>query len=148
MARLDNWQTNLTNLAHEKQNEPFKFGTFDCSLWAMLAIEQVNGLNMFKKYLGKYSTGRGALRKLVTVDGVVQPIELFEKYLGERKPIGLARKGDIVFTASPDIAGMPSDLEVFGPVIGVCFGRFSKFVGETELIDIDTFKLDGSLWVS
>ena len=149
MARLDNWQTNLTELIESKRAETFKFGRFDCSLWAMMAIEAVNGLNIYDKYLGKYTTATGALKKLRQVDQVSQPIELFEKYLSERQPIAFAKKGDIVFTSSEDIdITIPTDFDVFGPVIGVCYGQNSIFVGENGLLEINTLQLDGCLWVS
>lgn len=147
--RLDNWQTNLSALIEAKRNEEFKFGTFDCSLWATLAIEAVNGLNIYEQYIGRYTTPTGALKKLRKVDQVNQPIELFEKYLGERQPIAFAKKGDVVFTSNPDLdIELPTDFDIFGPVIGVCYGQNSIFVGEQGLLEVNTLQLDGCLWVS
>ncbi len=146
MARLANWQANLTALIEIKRNEPFAFGTFDCSLWAGLAIEAVNGINIYSKYTGTYTTAFGAAKRLRQVDKVKTPIEVFDKALGERQPIAFAKKGDIVFTSDSEL--VPGHFDAFGPVLGVCYGHNSVFVGELGLILIETFKLDGCLWVS
>lgn len=147
--RLDNWQTNLSSLIESKRNEEFKFGTFDCSLWACMAIEAVNGLVIHDRYLGRYTTPTGALKKLRQLDQVKQPIELFEKYLGERQAIAFAKKGDVVFTSNPDLdIELPVDFDIFGPVLGVCYGQNSIFVGEYGLLEVNTLQLDGCLWVS
>lgn len=147
--RHDNWQTQLSELIESKRSEPFAFGTFDCSLWAMLAVEAVNGLNMYERYIGKYSTPTGALKKLRQVDQVKQPIELFQKYLGDSQPIAFAKKGDIVFTSNPSLdIELPTDFDLFGPVPGVCYGQNSIFVGEHGLLEINTLQLDCCLWVS
>lgn len=149
MARLANWQNNLVALIEAKKAEPFKFGTFDCSLWAMMAIEQVNGIALYERYIGTYSKPIGALKKLRQIDDVEQPIDLFKKYLGEPQPISMAKSGDVVFTSTEGLEfDLPSDIDVFGPVIGVCYGAKSIFVGEEGLIFVDTLGLDGCLWVS
>lgn len=147
--RHDNWQNRLSQLIEDKRAEPFKLGTFDCSLWAMLAIEAVNELNIYDSYLGKYTTATGALKQLRKVDNVKQPFELFSKYLGESQPIAFAKKGDVVFTSNPDIdIDLPTDFDTFGPVPGVCYGQNSIFVGEFGLLEINTLQLDCCLWVS
>ena len=148
MARLDNWQSNLSALIEAKRKEPFAFGSFDCSLWAGMAIEAVNGVDIYSPYVGRYSTALGALKKLKQIDKVSKPIEVFDKNLGERQPIAFAKKGDIVFTSNPDIdIQLPDDFDTFGPVLGVCYGQNSIFVGEAGLIEITTLQLDGCLWV-
>lgn len=148
MARLDNWQSNLSALIESKRNEPFKFGTFDCSLWAGLAIEAVNGKNIYDSYLGRYTTAAGALKKLRQIDKVSQPIELFQNYLGESQPIAFAKKGDLVYTSNIKLnINLFIEPDVFGPVIGVCYGQNSMFVGEQGLIEINTLHLDSCLWV-
>jgi hypothetical protein len=149
MTRLDNWQSNLSTLIESKRNEPFKFGTFDCSLWAGLAIEAVSGKNIYDSYLGKYTTALGALKKLKQIDKVAQPIQLFERHFGERQPIAFAKKGDLVYTSNAELdIELPTDFDTFGPVVGVCYGQNSIFVGEQGLIEINTLQLDGCLWVS
>lgn len=149
MARLDNWQTNLSQLIEEKRKEPFEFGTFDCSLWAGFAVEAVTGTNLYAPYLGKYTTALGALRKLKQNDDVSKPVEFFQKHFGEIQPIAFARKGDIVlaYTGNEQI-DLPLEFEEFGPTIGICYGHTSLFLGEDGLVEVETLKLDACLWVS
>lgn len=147
--RLENWQTDLTNLINEKRETPFELGEFDCSLWSMLAICAVSGLDLYSKYYGKYKSQKGALNILAKVDGVGSPLELFEKHLGEEKPVVFARKGDIVILREKlEGLDIPTSFDVFGPVPGVCYGQRSIFVGETGSIEVETSQLGGCLWVS
>jgi hypothetical protein len=147
MNRVDNWQENLSDLIRKNRDEPFEFGKFDCTLWAFQAIKASTDIDNAKRYLkGKgYSTAKGALRLLLRVDGVNQPIELMDKLLGERQPIAFARKGDIVSVdASKAGLNVPSSIDVFGPVLGVCYGANSFFVGEFGLIEAPTLTLDAA----
>ena len=149
MARLDNWQNNLAELIEEKRSEPFQFGTFDCSLWACMAIEAVTGHKLHESYLGAYKTAKGALKKLRQIDNVKTPLDFFIKYLGETKGVGFAKPGDVVFASSDNLQfELPADSDIFGPVIGVCYGSHSIFLGETGLVFVETLKLDGCLCLS
>jgi hypothetical protein len=142
MNRHDDWQNRLSNLIRERQNTPFEFGTFDCTLWAMEGIKAVIDIDYSGPYAGNYNSAKGALKILQKVGNVKQPIELIDNYLGERKPIAFARKGDIVAVdAGKAGLSVPSSIDVFGPVLGVCYGDISFFVGEHGLISWPTIEL-------
>lgn len=142
MNRLDNWQQHLSDLIRERQDTPFSFGAFDCTLFAMQAINAVIGVDYSGPYAGKYNTAKGALKLLRKVGNVKTPIELMDTFLGERKPIAFARKGDIVAVDAGKAGfNVPNDIDIFGPVIGVCYGELSFFVGEQGLITLPTLDL-------
>jgi hypothetical protein len=149
MARLDNWNTDLSALIEEKRFLPFDWPTFNCVIWASQAVQIVNGLDIHAPYVGKYKTANGSLKQLRKIDNVKTPIELFQKYLGELQPISLARKGDLVFTKDvQEGINIASDSKAFGPVVGVCYGHTSFFVGAEGLIEVETLQLGQALWVN
>jgi hypothetical protein len=149
MARLENWQTNLSSLINSKRELPFNFPTFNCLLWAFEAIEAVTGNDLGIDYRGNFTTPLSAGRLMRKIDKVETSQALLEKYLGELQPISFARTGDIVFAStSEEDLELPADTELFGPVPGVCYGTISYFVGEFGLIEFETLKLGQALWVS
>lgn len=149
MARLDNWQSNLSGLIEAKRAEAFDFPNWNCLMWAFAGIEAVTGRDLGEAYRGKYANEKAAARLLRKVDGVKTSQELLEKHLGETRPVAFARHGDIVLV---DPAGtgleLPQDVELFGPVPGICYGAVSFFVGETGLVPVETLRLGQVIWVS
>jgi hypothetical protein len=147
MARLDNWQTNLSQLINDKKEEPFNFPTWNCLMWAIDGILAVSGNDYGKDYRGKYETELGAARILKKYYEVDTCQEFLEKHLNnEAKPIAFARNGDIVLTNDPELT--PTDVTLFGFVPGICYGANSFFVGEFGLIKIETLRLGATIWVS
>lgn len=149
MARLDNWQNNLSSLVEAKRSVAFDFPNWNCLMWAASAIEAVKGQDILAAYHGKYKDEKAAARLLRKLDKVSTSQELLEKHLGEPKPVAFARHGDIVLV-NPAETGLelPADIELFGPVPGVCYGAISYFVGETGLVEVETLRLGQALWVS
>lgn len=149
MARLDNWQNNLTALIEDKRHELFDFPTWNCLEWAAAAVKAVNGQDILKQYRGKYTSEKSAALLLRKIDDVKTSEELLCKYLGEAQPIGFARMGDIVLANPTDAElELPADVRLFGPVPGVCYGPISFFVGQHSLISVPTLSLGKSIWVS
>jgi hypothetical protein len=149
MARLLDWQNNLAELIEAKRHEPFDFPTHNCLVWASQAIVAVRGDDILAEYHGKYSTERAAATLLRKLDNVTTSQALLEKHLGELRPVAFARPGDIVLVDPVETElGLPADIELFGPVPGVCNGVISYFVGELGLVEIETLRLGQALWVS
>lgn len=143
MNRHDNWQERLSNLIRERVSTSFEFGKFDCTQFAFQAIEASIEEDYSVPYAGKYTTAKGALKMLRKVHKVNQPIELMDLLLGERLPIAFARKGDIVAVDAGKVGlEVPANIDVFGPVLGVCYGVNSFFVGQYGLIETTTLLLD------
>ena len=146
MARLDNWQTNLSQLIESKRQEPFNFPTWNCLLWALESIKAVTGNDYSLEFGGTYTNELGAA-KLFKKQNLAGSQEFLEKHLNNQaKPIAFARQGDIVFTDNVEL--MPTDIKLFGFVPGVCYGAVSFFVGEFGLIQLETLQLGSAIWVS
>lgn len=149
MARLDNWQNNLSALIEAKRNEPFIFKTHNCLLWVLSAVEACTGKDLAEPYRGNYTTEKSAARLLRKIDKADSCLAMLQKHLGELKPIAFARAGDIVILdPSKSDLELPTDTNLFGLVPGVCYGVVSYFVGEHGLIEYETLRLEGALWVS
>lgn len=149
MARLDDWQSNLTNLINDNRNKPFDFPTYNCLLWAMAGIKAVTGKDLAKAYIGKIPNEKAGALALRHNDNVKTSEELLSKYLGQFQAIAFARLGDIVFLSPTNGEyELPADLKLFGPVPGICYGTLSYFLGEQGLVEIPTLQLDKALWVS
>lgn len=150
MSRLDNWQNNLAELIESKRNEPFVFANYNCLVWASLGIQAVIDRDILAKYHGKYKTEKSAATLLRKIDKVTSSKELLEKHLNTKsKAVAFARMGDIVLVnpASVDL-DLPADIDLFGPVPGICYGYFSYFVGEHGLVEVETLRLGETIWVS
>ncbi len=150
MARLDNWQNNLSELIEAKRNEPFSFPSHNCLMFVLDAVKAVTGQDYSKNYRGKYKTEKQAASMLRKVDNVKTTQQLLELKLNQTlQPISFARMGDIVLINPLEASlDLPTDIKLFGLVPGVCYGEFSYFVAEQGLIQVETLKLGGTLWVS
>jgi len=96
--------------------ETFEYGTMDCALWAFRYLKNVNGMDLFSKYVGKYKTwagGREALRK----NGDVSLINYISHHL-QPIAIGFASRGDLV---------------MYRGAVGICHGKFSFFLNKKEV---------------
>ena len=98
---------------------PFEWGTNDCCMFAVRAVEVMTGVDHGKPYRG-YKTALGAHRRLEKYGGVdgIATIEL-----GELKPVLFAKRGDVV-----SVQGGENIL------LGVCLGDKMAAVSETGLI--------------
>lgn len=148
--RLPNWQSNLSQLIRDKRASPFDFAKWNCLMWAFADIIAVTGIDHGLDYRNMYSTEKGALKLLRKVDGVKTPQQLLMFKLGqELQHIGLARHGDIVFVEPEQVGlGLLCDMTTFGPVPGVCYGQLSYFLGQDGLVEFETLRLSGAIWVS
>ena len=142
MTRLDNWQTNLSDLIRKREAEPFDIVSFNCLMWALEGIEAVIGDDYYKPFRGKFKTAKGAAKILRAKGKVDTSAAYLEALLGEQKHMAFVRKGDIVVADVSDPALiLPSDVALFGPPVGICYGEISYFVGETGLVSLQTLQL-------
>lgn len=146
MARLDNWQSELTAFIEEKRFEPFDFANWNCMFWTLGCVEVITGQDFAAPYKGKFKNELGASKLLRKLDGVSNSLEFLEKYFDEPKSIAFARMGDIVLVDADDI-DLPADAELFGAIPGICYGHLSYFLGETGLIEVETLRLGQTIWV-
>lgn len=151
MARLDDWQNNLSALIERRRGTPGQFGAFDCCLWGFEGIEAVRGDGeaLYAPFRGQYDSAETAVKALRRIGKAKTPFDWFVANVGEPQPVGLARKGDIVF-AKPDdeLLSIADESKRFGLVPGLCYGHFSYFVGEADFVEIETYRLESCIWVS
>lgn len=138
-TKHDNWQSRLSQLIETRRDAPFVWGTHDCTLWAFAALEAVYGVDLGEPYRGRYTTPQGAVRVLKRIAKAENPAALMTRHLDAPKAIVFARKGDIVASDTLDVFGGNHG---FGPVLGVCYGAVSFFVGEYELTAVPTNELE------
>jgi len=150
--RHKNWQQRLNDVVREHRNSPFDFKTLNCLFWAFKGIKAVIDVDNMPDYDGRSENIKVGKRALQLVDGCDTVQEVLIKRLGqELQPIAFARPGDLVFiNPDNDIFNINEDMRLFGPLPGICYGNglTSLFLGETELRELPTIRLDSALWVS
>lgn len=78
---------------------PFKWGEFDCCLFACNCVIALMGVDPGKAYRGRYSTAIGAKRALTKyADGTIEGA--FNQVFGEFKPRLNLGRGDLVLVAT------------------------------------------------
>lgn len=120
MSRHQDWEAKLNRFLETVG--PFEWGTNDCCMFAVSAVESITGVDHGIKYRG-YKTKTGAARRLSTYGGV-DGIATLE--LGEPKNINFAKRGDVVLF---DIGN--------GDSLGVCLGSKIAAVSESGLMFIN-----------
>lgn len=130
----------LVAAIREHRETPFEWGQHDCMQWASkcVAAQTAGGADPLSDVRGKYRSPRGALRTVKELGGRL-PIDLADKWWGDRIPISQARIGDLV---ACDL-GQPADM---GLSVGVCYGVNSYFVGtgvdDYGLVRVPTLTLE------
>ena len=116
MNRLPDWEAKLSEFIIANRDRPFAWGSWDCILMACAAVEAMTGEDPAAEYRGRYDDATGAAQALRdlgegtllrTVDSVF-----------ERRPAGMARRGDLVW---------------FEQSVGLCIGGEGLFVGEERV---------------
>lgn len=115
--KTDGWEKRLQ--AFLDSVGPFEWGTNDCCMFAVRAVEVMTGVDHGKPYRG-YKTALGAHRRLEKYGGV-EGIATIE--LGEPKSVLFAKRGDVV-----------SVLIGENLLLGICLGDKIAAVSENGLI--------------
>ena len=137
--KLPDWHDRLAAVVNARMGQEPAWGTNDCVMWACDCVEAQTGFDYASAYRGRYSTGRGALMALRRIDGVELPIDLMDKWWGQRLHVSWAQHGDLIVAEG---LSAPFDM---GPSVGLCYGARSLFIGEGEhgdgLARLDTLSL-------
>jgi hypothetical protein len=112
IQRRSDWEARLSAyLAERVDTLPFTWGQSDCALYTADAVLEMTGTDIAAPFRGKYSTAAGSARALkrygagtlkATFDTLLPP-----------KPIGYARRGDVV---------------MHDGAVGICIGADALFV--------------------
>lgn len=113
IERLPDWEQRLSEYIMALSDDPvFIWGERDCAMAAADAVLAMTGVDILAAFRGKYSTAAGSVRALKRY-GTGDLRTTFDTLLPER-PIGMARRGDVVMHEG---------------AIGICMGAFALFVG-------------------
>lgn len=106
MNRVDNWGSELSDFLTENNDRSFKRGSFDCAIFAGLALQVVTGENFVDDWLNKFTTKKEAY-KLLKSQGFDDLLQLVTSYMGSPLPsINHAGRGDIVAIEYKGIIGL------------------------------------------
>lgn len=108
--RIDNWESKLSDYMESNRDNAFKYGTWDCCIFAAGAVEAITGVNHLKKF--KYKTKKTA-EKLLTENGGIEAA-LNERFESISIPV-MAGRGDII---------------LFEKAVGICVGSKAVFLNE------------------
>lgn len=114
--RKENWAKELSSTLETWQNMPFIWGETDCFHFAMACINNMTGRTIAAEINCTYSTFRGSLKQLkkeFQVNGLAE----FASSLFAHIPLVQARRGDLV---------------LYQGALGICLGRKSAFMTETQ----------------
>lgn len=114
--RHQNWEHRLNEFL--KSVGSFEWGTNDCCMFAVKAVEAMTGKDHGKPY-GGYKTALGAARRLEKFGGV-EGIATIE--LGEPKPVKQAKRGDVISIKNGE-----------NLILGICLGVKIASVSEDGL---------------
>lgn len=118
--RVADWDARLCALVARMKDAPYDPSRHDCLLWPAAAVKAVTGKDHGRGHRGKYRSQASAYRYLQTL-GHDSP-EAFLDSLFEQKPVGFARRGEIVLASD----GIPA----------VCMGGFALSAGPEGLVRV------------
>lgn len=64
MPRVENWQAIFRQSIEDASTTPFKYGVFDCCLFACEIVRRITGTNLAQPFIGKYTDKASADRAL------------------------------------------------------------------------------------
>jgi hypothetical protein len=129
MNRLPDWEARLSAyLAPLMDGAAFVWGKTDCALVTADAVLAMTGEDIAAPFRGKYSTAAGSARALKRY-GAGDLKATFDTLLPP-KPIGYARRGDVVMSDG---------------AVGICIGGTALFIGERDGVD-GLYRVDRAEW--
>lgn len=126
--RLPDWEIRLAAYLCDKQGAIYKYGENDCAMFVADAVLAMTDHDILAAFRGKYSTAAGSVRALKRY-GAGDLKATFDTLLPP-KPIGYARRGDVVMSDG---------------AVGLCIGPAALFIGERDGAD-GLYRVDRSEW--
>jgi hypothetical protein len=96
VVRRNDWPEVLTKFLAENRLRPFRWGSWDCCLFACNGIREITGVDVAAKYRGRYQTMLGAFR---LIGGSVRNVAVEVASLhgfAKHNLVEDARPGDVV----------------------------------------------------
>jgi hypothetical protein len=121
MKRLPDWKDRFRRFLEANRARPFRWGAWDCCLFAVNGVRAITGVDLAAQYRGRYHTWLGATRilggdMLAFVDAVAKenriarhadfrdasPGDVVMAHVGERPTLGLANPIRLAVFATQD----------------------------------------------
>lgn len=116
--RLPDWEQRLSIFIGANRDRRFRFGEWDCLMFATAVAAELTGEDVAAPYRGTYGTRKGATEAL-RKHGAGTLLKTLDATFQRKKP-GFAQRGDLVW---------------FAGSVGVCVGAQALFVGEERLAE-------------
>ena len=122
MTRLPDWEIRLRRFLEANRGRPFRWGSWDCCMFAAAAVREITGVDLAAAYRGRYQTMIGAFRltggSTLKLAEAVASANGLERY----STAGEARAGDVVM-------GDVQQLETLGVLSPLGLAVFSTATG-------------------
>lgn len=111
IAFVPHWQELLHNYFVRRHNEPFKWGSMDCCLFACDAVRELTGIDLAHDFRGRYDSALTAVREMkrFTGDATAQDdlveavaVKVTAQFGLREVPLLMAQRGDVVLLQSPN----------------------------------------------
>lgn len=103
-SRPLDWEARLRAALLAAEARRFRWGEFDCCLWACDVVALMRGVDLAAPFRGRYDTARGAARALRTFSGGgldATATKIAETHGFPEIPVSLAQRGDVALIRTP-----------------------------------------------
>jgi hypothetical protein len=104
MTRREDWPSRLDRTIQAARERPFSWGSHDCCTFAADCVEAVTGERPWPAGFGGYATAAQAQRRMLDF-GWSTVADVLDAMVGERVPVPLAQRGDLVLAPAEGFAG-------------------------------------------
>lgn len=105
LRRVEGWEKNFAYLLAQSETARFKFGQFDCALFAADVVQALCGVDLAEPYRRQYRSHAGGVELLslfTLADNFIDAVESILRDAGAvlHPSVAFARRGDIVIALS------------------------------------------------
>jgi hypothetical protein len=103
-SRPLDWEARLRAAIVAAETRRFRWGEFDCCLWACDVVALLRGVDLAASFRGRYDNARGAARALRTFSGGgldATATKIAEAHGFREIPVSLAQRGDVALIKTP-----------------------------------------------
>jgi hypothetical protein len=129
LTRHGNWQSLLQKHLESRRNEPFAWGTNDCSIFVADAILAHTGVDIAAEFRGKYTDAASAKEVIHTITGgfTVEDAAVFVA-----KQHGMKELPSVLYAQRGDMVILDTEL---GPAVGIVHlsGQHAIFTAQDGL---------------
>jgi len=91
--RVDNWPSKLATLIESNRHRKFRWGQFDCCIWAAMCVDVMRDDNLVDRIKSEYKNKTEAVEFLARFGSTESAIT---EYLGEPQNLNMTSRGDVV----------------------------------------------------